>query len=923
MKKTLLAGTAILGFFFHMQAGELKVQNLTCEYLHDPLGIDLPTPRLSWEIEGDGKDIRQTAYRILVASAPEILSANKGDLWDSREVSSDRSLNIDYGGKILASRASCYWKVMVITNKGKSPWSAPAKWSMGLLNKTDWKAHWIGCDKAFPGEHPDSVFSRLAARYFRKEFNIQKKVTKATAYICGLGLYELHINGKKIGDQVLSPALSDYAKRTYYNTFDVTSAVVSGKNAFGIILGNGRFVSMRPGAPGIWKEGIPSMANYGFPKLLFQLELELEDGSQMIISSDNTWKYTASGPIRANNEFDGEEYDARKEFPGWDRPSFSAPGWLQTEEVKPPCDNIVAQMNPNIKIMESVRPKSIKQIDPGTFIVDMGQNMVGWVHLRVKGMRGQSVKLRFAERINENGTLYLANIRSAKVTDVYTMKGGEQESWEPTFVYHGFRFVEITGYPGKPDLSAIEGKVIYDEMPATGSFETSNVMINNIYSAASWTIKGNYRSIPTDCPQRDERMGWLGDRSINSYGESFLFGNSRLYAKWVTDIADAQKPGGSVPDVVPAYWAFYNDNMTWPSTFILIPGMLYQQFGDEKPIIQHYGAMKKWLLYMRDNYLKDNLINKDNYGDWCMPPERIELIHSLDPKRKTPGEYLASAYYYYCLNLMGHYAEIVNQPGDAQEFRKLSGDVRKAINLKFLHTDSLYYANNTVTANAMALFFGIAPEALQADIFSNLVKKTIEDYKGHISTGLVGGQWIMRTLDKWGRPDIAVKMVTNRDYPGWGYMIENGATTIWELWNGNTADPAMNSGNHVMLLGDLLIWFYENLAGIKSSPDHPGFKEIIMNPTIPDSLHYVKAFHQSPYGLIKSEWTKEDRTLKWNITIPANTSATVYIPANTPDEIQEGSGKAIQSTFMTFERMEKNKAVFKVQSGSYAFIVPR
>jgi len=917
--KTLLIVLSITASNFLAHGQVPEVHNIKCEYLSDPLGIDVPAPRLSWEISGTVRDIQQSSYRLLVASSLKTLEADKGDLWDTGEVKSDQSLNIQYDGKPLESREACYWKLMVATNKGKSLWSKPAKWSMGLLNKSDWKGHWIGCDKIFPGERPDSVYSRLAARYFRKEFGIEKRITRATAYICGLGLYELYLNGKRMGDQILSPALSDYTKRAYYNTFDVTSWVSKGKNAVGIILGNGRFVSMRPGESGVWKEGIPSIANYGFPKVLFQLELELADGSQITISSDETWKFTADGPIRANNEFDGEEYDARKEFPGWNRPAFNDLDWWQAMEVKQPCDNLVAQMNPNIKIMETVKPLSIKQTDPGTYIVDMGQNMVGWLKIRVKGTSGQAIKLRFAERLKEDGTLYLANIRSARVTDIYTMKGGDEETWEPRFVYHGFRYVEITGYPGIPDLSSLEGKIIYDEMPITGSFETSNEMINRIYAAACRTIKGNYRSIPTDCPQRDERMGWLGDRSINSYGESFVFGNSRLYAKWVTDMADAQKPSGSVPDVVPAYWPFYNDNMTWPSTFVLIPGMLYQQFGDKMPIIQHYAAMKNWLLYMRKNYLQDDLITKDSYGDWCMPPERIEMIHSQDPKRKTPGDFLGSAYYFYCLNLMGRYAEIIDQNNDELEFMQMAEGVKKAINTKFLHTDSLFYANNTVTANAMALYFGIVPNDLAKGVFYSLVKKTVEEYKGHISTGLVGGQWIMRTLSDWGRPDIAYQMVTNKSYPGWGYMIENGATTIWELWNGNTADPAMNSGNHVMLLGDLIIWFYEYLAGIKSSFDHPGFAKIIMKPIMPEGLTHVKASHQSGYGMISSEWTIEDRVFRWNITVPPNTTATVYIPANSPDEVMEGTQKALQSTGMEFIGLEKNRAVFKVRSGYYAF----
>ncbi len=898
------------------KVGSVRITHPTCEYRSDPIAVGTTHPRLSWQIESDMKDVVQLAYRIIVSSSPERLSRNDGDMWDTKKVNSDNTLNLVYSGKGLTSRETCYWKVGVWTNKGVTVWSEPACWTMALLKSTDWKAKWIGLDTLFQGENDDSVHSRLAARYFRKEFGLNERVKKATLYISGLGLYDLYINGKRVGSQVLSPTLSDYSKRVYYNTFDVTDLLAQGTDAIGVVLGNGRFFSMRP-----IPSGVPVITNYGFPKMILQLEIEMADGSKKVVTSDDTWKVTADGPIRFNNEYDGEDYDSRLEMPGWNASGFDDSGWLKAQLVKPPCNTIESQPNPNIEVMDTVRPVSIAEPRPGVYIVDMGQNMVGWTQVTAKGKRGTAMTLRFAERLNDAGdSLYTANLRQAEQTDHYIFKGTGEETWEPDFVYHGFRYVEITGLTYKPDLSSIVGKVVYDRMRTTGNFETSNPLLNKIYNAAYWGIRGNYRGMPTDCPQRDERMGWLGDRSTNSFGESFIFSNNLLYSKWLTDIQDAQKPDGSVPDVAPAYWVIYSDNMTWPSTFLLVPDHLYRQFGNERAIADHYPAMRKWLFYMRDKYMKNYLLPKDTYGDWCMPPERMELIHSEDPSRITPGAYIGSAYFYYCLNVLRRDALLLGKTKDAAGYSSLASKVRAAINKTFLNARSFSYANNTVTANLLALRFGIAPDSIRARVFQNVVNVTTDEFHSHISTGLVGGQWLMRTLTAYGRADLAFKIATNTTYPGWGYMIENGATTIWELWNGNKADPGMNSGNHVMLLGDLVVWFYEDVAGIESSWQEPGYKEIIMNPREINSLGYVNASYNSVRGLIRSDWKRKNGKFYWHVTIPANTSAVVYVPARTPGDVMEGHRKATTSYGVKFLRMENHRAVFRVMSGEYEFV---
>jgi alpha-L-rhamnosidase len=505
------------------------------------------------------------------------------------------------------------------------------------------------------------------------------------------------------------------------------------------------------------------------------------------------------------------------------------------------------------------------------------------------------------------------------VTDIYTLKSEGTEIWEPRFTYHGFRFVEMTGFPGKPDLTALEGRVVYDNIPVTGSFETSDSMINAIYKNACWGMKGNYRSIPTDCPQRDERQGWLGDRATGSKGESFIFENSLLYAKWMQDINDAQREDGSVPDVAPTYWKFYSDNVTWPGTYLIISAMLYDQYGDLAPIYTHYDSFRKWIFYMKEKYLKDGILVKDTYGDWCMPPEAQELIHSNDPARKTSGEILSTTFFYHMLTLMQKFAGLLNKKEDSATYKQLAESIYHAYNQKFFNSEFNYYGNNTATANLLSLAFNLVPEENRKAVFENIVNKTMSDFKGHISTGLVGVQWIMRMFTQFGRGDIAYKLVTNTDYPSWGYMVKNGATTIWELWNGNTADPAMNSGNHLMLLGDLIIWFYEDLAGIKSDPETPGFGNIIMKPNPLGDLKYVKASYRSVRGLIRSEWKKTENSFAWEITIPANSHATIYIPAKNESGVKENDRNASSSEGVQFIRMEADKAIFKLGSGTYHF----
>jgi alpha-L-rhamnosidase len=829
----------------------VEVRDLRCEYLTNPLGIDVTKPRLSWTLEARDpqreRGIRQTAYQVVVASSEEWLQdgwfkARNPDLWDSGKVESDRSIHVEYAGKSLGSRMRCHWKVRVWDQDGKvSHWSKPALWTMGLLTPEELTSKWIGRDGDVPAPAEkilsEAASRRLSARYVRKGFRLDKEVLRATVYFSGLGLSELYFNGQKIGDAVLSPGLTDYTKRVFYKTYDVTPQLRRGENALGAILGNGRFYAPRLTAP-------TATVSYGWPKMWLQLEVEYADGAAERIVSDDTWKLTAEGPILANNEYDGEEYDARREMPGWAEPGFDDKGWQAAGLVAAPGGTLRSELMNPIRATGSVKPVAVKEAKPGMFVYDFGQNMVGWCRLKVEGPAGTAVKLRFAETLNPDGQLYLDNIRGALVTDIYTLKGGGVERYEPRFTYHGFRYVEVTGFPGAPGLETLEGRVVNDDVAATGTFTCSNAHINRFYRNVVWGIRGNYRSFPTDCPQRDERQAWLGDRSAESRGEMFLFDVAALYAKWVADFGDGQRPNGSLSDVTPAYWPMYNDNVTWPSSTVIIPESLLDQYADTALVARHYPSMARWMDRMA-GYIKDGLISRDTYGDWCVPPEDSREIHSKDAARKTSPVILATAYYFHCLQLMTRYAMLLDKPEDATRYQALAEQLKAALNKTLYNKEKGYYDNGSQTACVLPLAFGLVPDGERARVFNHLVSKIEGESKGHVGTGLIGGQWLCRVLTEGGRPDLVYRLATNTTYPSWGYMVERGATTVWELWNGDTANPAMNSGNHVMLVGDFVIWLYEHVAGIRADAEQPGFKRILMRPCLVGDMTFAKASFQS------------------------------------------------------------------------------
>lgn len=902
-----------------MQAGVRPTRLLT-EGQQTPLSIEAGQPRLSWQIESDETDVRQTAYHILVASSPEKLAANDGDLWDSGRIPSDQSLYIPYDGKELKSNQRCYWKVKTYTTKGESEWSEPTSWGMGLLGENRWGGRWIGWDAPFEWDE-EQMHSRMSARYLRTEFAVKPDIKRATLHIAGLGMYELYVNGHQVGHQVLAPAPTDYRCTVLYNSFDVTQLLADGiDNAIGVVLGNGRYYTMRQNYKPY------KIVDFGYPKLRLNLIIEYTDGSTQRVNSDPaTWKLTAEGPIRSNNEYDGEEYDARKELGNWTVAGYDDSQWLPAQRVSLPYGYLHGAQAPNMRVMQTIEPISIQPYGE-RYLIDFGQNMAGWVRLNIRQgavCAGDTIRLRYAELLTDDGSqLKVDNFRDALSTDVYIANGQENNrQWSARFAYHGFRYIEVSGYD-QPQLSDFTAEVIYDEMDNAGTFECSSPLFNRIFRNAWWGIASNYKGLPVDCPQRDERQPWLGDRAGGAWGESYLFDNGLLYAKWMKDICDSQREDGSIPDMSPAYYNYYTDGMTWPAALPFICDMLYEQYGNLQPMADSYGALTKWMAYMKQSYMDaDGIIRKDKFGDWCMPPESPELIHSQDPTRKTDGGLIATAYYYKILQLLTKYARLFDRDQDVQTYSAEATEVLQNFNRTYLSvgndTESVdnqttpasnaFYGNNTVTANILPLAFDMVPDDYR-DAVRQSVEARIKADHTHVSWGIIGGSWVMRELTRMGLGSLAYAINSQTTYPSFGYMIEKGATTIWELWNGDTADPKMNSANHVMQLGDLLHWYFADLAGI--APAQAGYKEVCMRPDFSISeLTFVKATYRTPYGTVGSHWQKHPDRLEWDITVPPNTTALVYLPTN--------NTQAIDHPNVTFVRREGTHTVWRAQSGTH------
>jgi alpha-L-rhamnosidase len=921
MKKLLIILLAILSLTASaakkkVVKPDVSVGNLRVENLEQPLGIDTADPRFSWQITSIKQDVHQTAYQIIV-------SDDEGEVWNTGKVDSDQQLWVPYAGKQLKSGTFCSWKVKVWTTAGESDWSSEECFSIGLLDEGKWSGYWIGLERLLPGEER-GMHTRMAARYLRKEYQLKdKELKRATAYVAGIGLHEFYVNGQRMGDGVLQPVPSDYRKTIYYNTYDITESINNyplvcegaGKCiCLGIVLGNGRYFPMQQHKP-------YKIHTFGFPKCRINVIVEYTDGTtERLQTDDKGWKITADGPIRANNEYDGEEYDANKEMMGWSEPGgIDASKWLKAERTDIPQAYLRAQMTPGMKSLplspSDWRGELIVSPSAKGIIVNVGQNIAGWLKVRVRGKEGDTIRIVYAEKLNADGTLYRDNFRNARSTDIYVCNGDEGQDgrwWRPTFVYHGFKYAEVIGLKDatKDDFVA---EVVADDMRTTGQFECSDTILNKVMKNAWWGVLDNYKGMPVDCPQRDERQPWLGDRTMGSLGESFLFDNERLYTKWMRDICEAQRTDGCIPDVAPAFWNYYSDDVAWAAALPFSCDMLWRQYGNREAIERSYPYIKKWVQHIIEEYSRDGIIHCGKYADWCVPPEKLELIHSQDPARKTDVTLISTAYIIRTLQLMEQWG------CEAELWRPIREQMTEAFNKKFLtvnrgtsprpghvlYPDSVYYGNNTVTANILPLAIGIVPDDCRDDVIKNVVENICVKNKNHVSCGVIGISWLMRGLSDNGFADVAYRLATTKTYPSWGYMTENGATTIWELWNGDKANPSMNSGNHVMLLGDLLTWCYQYLGGIRQARWKPsgnngtatvpcdspqGYKHFVLKPAFDiQDCEWANVSYDSPYGTIKSHWRKTLQHLEWDITVPCNTTADICLPNGETKTVGSGS----------------------------------
>ena len=891
--------------FFSLLVVSVSCQRVSMTDLEGKRGENPCDVAFSWKLESRKDCVMQEAWRMDIATSAKDLRRNKL-VWSSGRIVDGTSLFKTCEGAPLEPGKHYFVKITAFTNCGKA--SETCGWYTGLLPE-QWGGKWIGSaeDSPAPGalNLGNGAATSLPVRYLRKEFEVEGGVREAVLYVCGLGASVCHINGVQVGDDMFGPLHTWYPESCDYLIYDVTELVKKGDNVLAVELGNGRYY-------GMWRA-----ANFmfGLPRLMARLKITCSDGEQVIVS-DQSWKLSTSGPIAENNEYDGETYFADREFKGWTCPGFDDNGWSGADVLDAPGGVLRAQVAPCQKVQEILKPVAVWQGRDGKVLVDMGQNFAGIERVTFKGRKGVPVTMRFAEVLADEGdAINLANIRNARVTDTYVPAEDGGFTWQPEFVYHGFRYMEISGLDYLPDASDIEGLVVYDEMETTGAFECSDPVINAVTHNAFWGIRSNYHGIPTDCPQRDERHGWLGDHAVGALGESYFFDNERMYSKWMCDIEECMSEEGWISNLSPRAWDAYRYDVTWPSAYFYITGMLYEKFGNLEIVKYRYDSMRRWMKLMQDRMMEDNLIMFDKYGDWCMPPEGPEIIHSMDPARQTCGPLIASAVFYDLLGVMGRLAEALGKNADAAEYGTLANAMKLAFNKKWLDREKGCYDNNTVTANVIPLQVGLVPDEYKTAVVSNIVDVTTRVWDTHVSSGVLGMSHLMRGLTDNGAVDLAVKLASTDTYPSFGYMAKKGATTIWELWNGDTADPAMNSHNHIMLLGDYVVWLYEDLAGIRNTST--GFKSFELRPVFPDALSYVNASYDSPYGEIVSNWSKAGGKIVWDVTIPANTVASLVLPQS--HELRSSRGGAVSP--LASDTVEGGVRV-SLGGGSYHMVFP-
>jgi alpha-L-rhamnosidase len=880
---------------------QVSVKNLLCENRINPVGLDIMSPRFSWQLVSDKRNIIQSAFEIRVGTHP-----GKYNLWSSGKLAGSQSLYVPYAGSPLTSGEIYYWQVRVWDNNGKvSDWSDKAYWQMGLLKSSDWKGKWIESGLA-----SDSVNG--PALLFRKEFSSRKKVSSATAFITTHGMYEAYLNGKKIGDGYLTPGWTSYNKRLQYQVYDVTDFLANGENAIAIVAGSGWYRTALA-----WND---NKDIYGKKiGLLIQLSINYSDGSRETIVTDGSWRTSDEGPIRVSEIYNGETVDARMEKPGWDKSGYDDKNWKPVTEKNESADNLIATYNEPVTQHEVFQPVRIFKTPKGEQVVDFGQNLVGWARFKIRGNAGTEVIVDHAEVLDKEGNFYTDNLRAAKARDRYILSGKGEEFFQPHFTFQGFRYIRLKGYPGEIKPENISAVTLYSDMKPTGQFTCSNPMLNQLQHNIQWGQKGNFLDVPTDCPQRDERLGWTGDAQAFSRTASFNMGVHNFFSKWLKDLAADQNADGRVPFVVPnVLGPMAGGSAGWADASTIIPWNMWLAYGDPKILEDQYASMKSWVAFMQ-SHSQGYLWNTGfHFGDWLF----YRPADDNDGRSAVTDKYLiAQCFFAHSTQLLVNAARVLNKPEDIQFYTDLLQHIKDAFLREYV-TPSGRLVSGTQTASVLALQFDMLPEEQRAQAAQRLVAN-IKDYDNHLTTGFLGTPYLCHVLSRFGYDTVAYKLLLQESYPSWLYPVKMGATTIWERWDGQKPDssfqtPGMNSFNHYAYgaIGD---WMYRNITGLDTYEDGAGYKKTIIRPHPGGKLVYANADLETGYGKLSSHWKMADGKFLLDVEIPANTTADIFIPAASADEIMENEKPLSESKEVKLAGKEGKYIELHTGSGNYHF----
>ncbi len=909
----LMAGTSAV-------CADLQPVDLTCEYLENPIGIDATQPRLSWVLESAERSQAQIAYRILVADSEERLAADDGDLWDTRKVASGETLNIVYAGKPLAAGRRVWWKVRVWDRSGReSAWSKPAFWEMGLLGPGDWKARWICDDRPLPSKE-EEFYAETPAPLFRTEFAVNGKIRRARAYVSGLGYYEMCCNGRRVGDRVLDPGWTSYGKRLLYSTYDITDLLHEGANAVGLIVGNGWY---NPLPMKMWGWlNLREHLTVGKPRAIAQIEIECEDGTHQTVATGPDWK-VGDSPILRNSVYLGELYDARREQPGWDQPGFADRDWRPVAEPTEPVGRPRAQMQPPIRVTRVIKPVHWHESAVGTRIYDMGRNFAGVVRLRVKGKAGTRINLRYGELLHEDGTLNGKTAVAGQVKakgvggpgapevawqiDSYILKGQGEEEFTPRFTFHGFRYVEITGLDEETEIVSIEGLRMNADVRPAGCFSCSNEMFNQIQTLCEHTLLSNLFSVQSDCPQR-EKYGYGGDIVAASEFAMLNFDMAAFYAKVVNDFADDARDNGAFTETAP-FVGIADEGLAkgaapigWGTVHPMLLWQLHQYYGNRRLLEEQYDTARRWVEFLRGGA-------EDHCIDTCIGDHESLVVKAL-PLTST-------AFYYYNVHLLARMAAMIGRSDDARTYAALAKDIRDAFNRRFFKPDAGRYAPDTQADQAFPLYFGMAPPNQRDAILRALVGDVVDHYQGHPTTGIFGTKYMLNALSDLGRADVAFAIVNQKTFPGWGHMLERGATTLWEHWE---FSDNVYSHNHPMF-GSVSEWFFKAVAGIAVADDAFGANRLVFRPNPVGDLSWADGEYRSVRGRVACKWRIADDAFVLEAAVPVGASATLYLPAQDRSRVREQDRPADEARGVRFLRAESDRLVYNLLSGQYRFTV--